>query len=69
MHSSTNDNKANDISLGNSGTVTAIWIAFIHQLQNDICTALEASDGKAKFIEDAWDRPEGGGGKTRVISN
>ena len=69
MHSSINDNKANDISLGNSGTVTATWIAFIHQLQNDICTALEASDGKSKFIEDAWDRPEGGGGKTRVISN
>lgn len=45
------------------------WITFIHQLQNDICVALEASDGKAKFIEDAWERPEGGGGKTRVIAN
>ncbi|UEG48978.1 oxygen-dependent coproporphyrinogen oxidase [Ferruginibacter lapsinanis] len=45
------------------------WISFIHQLQNDICAALEKSDGKATFIEDAWERPEGGGGKTRVISN
>ena len=45
------------------------WISFIHQLQNDICAALENSDGKAKFFEDAWERPEGGGGKTRVISN
>lgn len=45
------------------------WIEFIHQLQNDICTALELADGKAKFIEDAWSRPEGGGGKTRVIAN
>lgn len=45
------------------------WILFIHQLQDDICAALEASDGAAKFIEDAWDRPEGGGGKTRVIAN
>jgi coproporphyrinogen III oxidase len=45
------------------------WISFVHQLQNDICAALEASDGAAKFIEDAWDRPEGGGGKTRVIAN
>ena len=45
------------------------WISFIHQLQDDICIALENSDGKAKFIEDAWERPEGGGGKTRVISN
>lgn len=45
------------------------WIEFIHQLQNDICDALEQADGKAKFIEDAWQRPEGGGGKTRVIAN
>jgi coproporphyrinogen III oxidase len=45
------------------------WIKFIHRLQKDICAALEASDGKAKFIEDAWQRPEGGGGKTRVIVN
>jgi coproporphyrinogen III oxidase len=45
------------------------WIDFIRQLQNDICFALEQADGKAKFLEDAWERPEGGGGKTRVISN
>ena len=45
------------------------WIAYIHDLQNRICAALEAADGKAKFMEDAWQRPEGGGGKTRVIAN
>lgn len=45
------------------------WIEFITQLQNDICSALEKCDGKAKFEEDAWERPEGGGGKTRVIAN
>ena len=28
------------------------WIDFIHGLQNKICAALEATDGKAKFIED-----------------
>lgn len=49
--------------------VTGKWIQFIHQLQDDICYALEACDGQAKFIEDAWERPEGGGGKTRVLSN
>jgi coproporphyrinogen III oxidase len=49
--------------------VKQAWIEFIHQLQDDICAALEVSDGKAKFIEDAWQRPEGGGGKTRVIAN
>jgi sugar lactone lactonase YvrE len=45
------------------------WKLFIHQLQDDICKALETADGGAKFIEDVWERPEGGGGKTRVISN
>jgi len=45
------------------------WISYIHDLQNTICHALEKADGKAKFTEDAWERPEGGGGKTRVISN
>src|SRR4026208_1847573 len=45
------------------------WIQFILDLQSDICGALELCDGKAKFIEDTWERPEGGGGKTRVITN
>ena len=45
------------------------WISFIHQLQNDICNALEIADGKAKFVEDKWERNGGGGGITRVISN
>lgn len=45
------------------------WIAFIHDLQNEICQVLEQADGKAVFVKDAWERVEGGGGKTRVISN
>ena len=50
-------------------TVKESWIKYIHDLQNRICEALEATDGKVVFVEDAWQRPEGGGGKTRVISN
>ena len=46
-----------------------LWIAQIHELQNNICKALESCDGKATFFEDEWQRPEGGGGKTRVIAN
>jgi coproporphyrinogen III oxidase len=45
------------------------WIQYIHDLQNRVCAALETVDGKAKFLEDNWDRAEGGGGKTRVIAN
>jgi coproporphyrinogen III oxidase len=38
-------------------------------LQDEICAGLEAQDAIAKFQEDAWDRPQGGGGRTRVITN
>jgi coproporphyrinogen III oxidase len=37
-------------------------------LQASICTGLEAEDGGARFIEDAWIRPEGGGGRSRVLN-
>lgn len=41
---------------------------FLQQLQDNICAALEQADGKALFVEDAWQRPEGGGGKSRVLT-
>ena len=41
---------------------------FLLELQNDICAALEAEDGKATFNRDQWDRDTGGQGITRVIS-
>ena len=34
---------------------------YLLDLQTRICTALEAEDGQACFIEDAWQRPGGGG--------
>ncbi|WP_303289945.1 oxygen-dependent coproporphyrinogen oxidase [Marinobacter sp. SS5-14b] len=37
-------------------------------LQERICQKLEAVDGRASFIRDSWERPEGGGGISRVIS-
>ena len=41
---------------------------FLQQLQDSICSSLESADGKAKFVEDAWQRAEGGGGKSRVLT-
>lgn len=38
-------------------------------LQDEICEGVEKLDGKAKFHEDTWERPGGGGGRTRVISH
>lgn len=42
---------------------------YIQNLQDQICAGLEDVDGATKFREDIWDRPEGGGGRTRVIEN
>jgi coproporphyrinogen III oxidase len=42
---------------------------YIQTLQDQICKGLEDIDGVAKFREDLWDRPEGGGGRTRVIES
>jgi len=41
--------------------------AYLVDLQDRICDALAAEDGGPGFREDAWDRPEGGGGRTRVL--
>jgi coproporphyrinogen III oxidase len=43
--------------------------AYLLDLQDRICAMLEAEDGTATFREDAWDRPGGGGGRTRVIAD
>ncbi len=42
--------------------------AFLLQLQEQICAALEQSDGSAGFVEDSWERAEGGGGRSRVLT-
>ncbi len=42
---------------------------YILNLQDQITAGLEKVDGEAKFREDLWERPEGGGGRTRVIEN
>ena len=41
--------------------------AYLLDLQEQICTELAAEDGGKDFREDAWRRPEGGGGRTRVL--
>jgi len=43
--------------------------AYLLGLQETICQRLEAVDGKAPFIRDSWQRPEGGGGISRVIAD
>jgi coproporphyrinogen III oxidase len=40
---------------------------YFQGLQDRICRALEAADGGATFREDYWERPGGGGGRSRII--
>jgi coproporphyrinogen III oxidase len=42
---------------------------YILGLQDEITSKLEEVDGNAKFQEDLWERPEGGGGRTRVLDD
>ncbi|EJN01772.1 oxygen-dependent coproporphyrinogen oxidase [Herbaspirillum sp. YR522] len=39
---------------------------YLQDLQQRIVTALEAADGKS-FVADSWQRPEGGGGTSRIL--
>ena len=41
--------------------------AMVMGLQDEICAGLEALDGEGRFEEESWDRPEGGGGRSRVM--
>lgn len=38
-------------------------------LQDRICKAVAAADGTGEFKEDHWERPGGGGGRSRVMEN
>ncbi len=40
---------------------------YLLSLQNRIVADLEQLDGKERFLRDAWDRPGGGGGESRVL--
>ncbi len=41
---------------------------FMKQLQDEICAGLEELDGSGKFREDSWEREEGGGGRSRILT-
>ena len=43
--------------------------SFLRTLQADICSALEQADGPGRFSADAWQRPGGGGGESRVLTD
>jgi len=42
---------------------------YLLQLQDAICNALATEDGAASFVQDEWEREEGGGGRSRVLTD
>lgn len=42
--------------------------SYLQALQNKICQGIETLDGSARFSNDTWERPAGGGGESRVLS-
>ncbi len=43
--------------------------AYLRGLQDSICSALETADGKSRFRRDSWERPGGGGGESRILTD
>lgn len=47
---------------------TAAVRSYLRDLQDRISSAIEAEDGAERFHEESWERPEGGGGRTRILT-
>lgn len=44
-------------------------VAAYQKIQDEICSGLELTDGKAKFEQELWNRDGGGGGRTRIMQH
>jgi coproporphyrinogen III oxidase len=59
-----------DERVAGSGSVRGRFEAMIRRVQGEVCAALEEADGSgARFVEDVWSRPGGGGGISRVLQD
>ncbi len=43
--------------------------AFLTSFHDQLCGQLETLDGTARFVDDVWQRAEGGGGNTRTLTD
>lgn len=53
--------------MGENTPSTAAVIDYLRGLHDRITVAVETADGSAHFRRDAWQRPQGGGGESRVL--
>ncbi|KAK4279024.1 hypothetical protein QN277_016790 [Acacia crassicarpa] len=63
------ESDGHDYAASSSSSVRARFEKMIREVQDSLCSALEAVDGGAKFKEDVWSRPGGGGGISRVLQD
>jgi coproporphyrinogen III oxidase len=54
--------------MSSSSTEISQVRAYLLGLQDIICQTLEGEDASHHFTEDVWQRPEGGGGRSRVLT-
>jgi coproporphyrinogen III oxidase len=54
--------------MGHAGADPEAVREYLAGLQDRLAAALEAADGGGRFREDAWERPGGGGGRSRVLA-
>ncbi|HLE84117.1 MAG TPA: oxygen-dependent coproporphyrinogen oxidase [Thermoanaerobaculia bacterium] len=54
--------------MGHAGADPEAVRDYLAGLQDRLAAALEAADGGGRFREDAWERPGGGGGRSRVLA-
>lgn len=52
-----------------SNSVRARFEKMIREVQDSVCSSIEAVDQGGKFNEDVWSRPGGGGGISRVLQD
>jgi len=52
------------VDSGHTGSVRT----YLLDLQDKVCAELAGIDGGPPFREDAWQRPQGGGGRTRILT-
>jgi coproporphyrinogen III oxidase len=63
------DEERRDVSDAADEPSIAAVRAYLGGLQDRLTGELERIDGGARFVEDAWQRAEGGGGRSRILKN
>ncbi len=60
-----NDRHDNAAAMPDARAVTDYLLA----LQESLCAGFEGLEPEARFLRDRWERPEGGGGESRVLAD